>query len=148
MLLVHMIAAVLAQSAPPPPIAIEDWSARHPIANSHRVSVVCPDGGKVTAEFERKDLVVSVVEIDGFSRPLSRGDRAAINSAVAPLHVLDRIEIDCNGPNEAIIHILGGFKEVEGKMMRQLVPLVWGRTGLRGTGRSEFPQMELSPNLR
>ncbi|UKK84505.1 hypothetical protein L7H23_18355 [Sphingopyxis sp. BSN-002] len=102
----------------------------------------------MTAEFERKDFVVSVVEIDGFSRLLSSDDRAVINSAVAPLRVLDRIEIGCNGPNEAIIHILGGFKDVEGKMMRQLVPFVWGRAGLRGTGRSEFPQMELSPNLR
>lgn len=145
-----MIAAAFIQSAPPPPppAAVEDWSANRPTANSDRVSIVCPLGGKVTAEFERKGSAVSVVAIDGFSRALSKDDRSIIDASIAPLNVLDRIEIGCNGPDEAIIHVLGGFKEVNGKMMRQLVAIVWARSGLRGTGRSELPRLEMSPNLR
>ena len=146
----HIIVAVLAQTAsPPPPLtAIEDWSSYDPIANSDRVSVVCPHAGRVTAEFDRQGYVVSVVAIEGFSRRLSKDDRSAINAAIAPLHFLDRVEIGCNGPNGALIHVLGGFKEIDGKMMRQLVPMVWGSSGLRGIGGSKLPRIELSPNLR
>ena len=149
-MLMQFIVAVLAQTAsPPPPLtAIEDWSSYAPIANSDRVSVVCPEAGRVTAEFDRQGYVVSVVAIEGFSRRLSKDDRSAINAAIAPLHVLDRVEIGCNGPNEALIHVLGGFEEANGKMMRQVVPMVWGKSGLRGVGGSILPRIELSPNLR
>ena len=148
MFLIHFIAAVSTQSAspPPPPTVTHDWAALYPIAKSNRVSVVCPDGGRVTAEFDRRGDAVSVVAIQGFSRRLSNDDRSAINAAVAPLRGLDRVEIGCNGPNEAVIQVLGGFKEIDGKMMRQSVPFVWGRSGLRGIGGRKLPQMELSPS--
>ena len=100
----------------------------------------------MTAEFDRQGNVVSVVGIKGFSRRLSKDDRAAINAAVAPLLGLDRVEIECNGPHGAVISVLGGFEEVNDKMLRKLVRLVWGRSGLSGTEGRKVPKMELSSN--
>ena len=146
----HFIVAVSAQSVspPPPPTVIHDWAAYHPLANSQRVTVQCREGGRITAEFDRKGDVVSVVSIEGFSRRLSKKERTAINAVVAPLVVLDRVQIGCNGPNTALIFVLGGFKEINGKMMRQQVPIVWGSSGLSGTEGRKLPKMELSSNPR
>jgi len=131
---------------PTPPPLIHDWAAYYPLANSHRVTVQCREGGRFTAEFDRKGDVVSVVAIEGFSRRLSKNDRTAIDAALAPLGGLDRVAINCNGPNTAVIAVLGGFEQINGKMLRKQVQIVWGRSGLTGTEGRKLPKMELSPN--
>lgn len=150
MFLVQFIVAFSTQSAspPPPPNVIHDWAALSPMANSDRVSVVCRDGRRVTAEFNRQGNIVSVVDIKGYSRRLSKDDRAAINAAAAPLLFLDRVEIGCNVPHGAVISVLGGFEEVNGKLMQKLVRLVWGRSGLSGTEGRKVPKLELSSSPR
>jgi hypothetical protein len=135
-------ALTIAEPVPPTaPIGVPD--ARTPLANSDRVVVTCPDGGIVGAEFQRERQTVKVVGIAGFSRALSDAQRNIVDSALRPLGSLDRVEIVCNGPQSAIVRVLGAFVEVERQMYQQTVVIVWENSGMLGTGRRAVPEMEL-----
>ena len=132
---------------PPPPAAFEDWAALQPVENSDRVSVLCRAAGRITAEFRASRHVVSVTSVEGLSHRLSPSERDRINAAVAHLSYLDRVEIGCNGPNQAVITVLGAFSQMRGKRMRRLVNIVWEHAGITGTGGRKIPEMELSANI-
>jgi hypothetical protein len=131
---------------PPPPLIapFEDWGALQPVAKSDRVSVLCRAAGRITAEFSMDRQIVSVANIDGISHRLTPSERVAIDAAVKSLGYLDRVEIGCNGPDEAAITVLGAFSLVRGKMMRRSVTIVWRNGGMTGTGGRAAPEMELN----
>jgi hypothetical protein len=129
---------------PPPPAAFEDWSLLQPVAKSDRVSVVCRGAGRITAEFALNRPIVSVVSVKGVSHRLSPSERATINAAVRPLGYVDRVDIACNGPDQAVITVRGGMVEVNGKMMQQFVSIVWERSRMTGMGGRKFPEIELT----
>lgn len=137
---------IIADPAPPPPRpAYEVPDARAPLTNSDRVIVTCPDGGIVGAEFQRERQTVTVVGIAGFSQALSDEQRKIVDAALRPLGSLDRVEIVCNGPESAIVRVLGAFVEVERKIYQQTVVIVWENSGMLGTERRALPEMELEP---
>lgn len=130
---------------PPPRTTNEVPDPRGPLTNSDRVVVTCPDGGVVGAEFIRERQTVTVVGIAGFSRVLSDEQRKIVDTALRPLGSLDRVEIVCNGPDSAIVRVLGAFVDVSGQIYQQTVVVVWENTGMLGTGRRPVPEMELEP---
>ena len=146
MFLILASALIMAEPAPPTPgTAHEVPDAQAPLANSDRVVVTCPDGGVVGAEFQRERQIVKVVGIAGFSRALSDEQREIVDAALRPLGSLDRVEIICNGPESAIVRVLGDFVEVERLMYQQTVAIVWENSGMLGTERRAVPEMELEP---
>ena len=137
---------ILSEPAPPPPVTTHEIpTARAPLTNSDRVVVTCPDGDMVGAEFVREHQTVSVVGIAGFSRALSDKQRKIVDAALKPLGSLDRVEIVCNGPDSAMIRVLGDFIDVKGQMYQQTVVVVWEDSGMLGTERRAVPEMELEP---
>lgn len=146
MFLIPAFALIFAEPALPPPMtAYEVPDTRSPLTNSDRVVVTCPDAGVVGAEFIRERQTVTVVGIAGFSRALSDAQRKIVDAALKPLGSLDRVEIVCNGPDSAIIRVLGDFVEVERQMYQQTVVVVWESSGMLGTERRAVPEMELEP---
>lgn len=143
---IQAFALILSDPAPLPPVTkYETPKARTPLTNSDRVVVTCPDGDMVGAEFIREHQTVSVVGIAGFSRVLSDKQREIVDTALKPLGSLDRVEIICNGPDSAMIRVLGDFVDIKGQMYQQTVVVVWEDSGMLGTERRTVPEMELEP---
>lgn len=146
MFLIPAFVLILAEPAISPPVSTyEVPDTRSPLTNSDRVVVTCPDGGVVGAEFIRERQIVTVVGIAGFSRALSDAQHKIVDAALKPLGSLDRIEIVCNGPDSAIIRVLGDYVDVKGQMYQQTVVVVWEDTGMLGTERRAVPEMQLEP---
>lgn len=145
--IIFALGQVAMTAPPPPPVAFEDWAALQPIEKSYRASVLCRAGGRITAEFALARGVVSVKSIEGISHILTPSERVSIDAAVRSLGYLDRVGIGCNG-QDALISVLGGFSEINHKMMRRSVSIVWQPRGISGMGGRTSPEMELLAEQR
>lgn len=130
---------------PPPPPEVHDWAALQPVEQSQRMSVLCRDTGRTTAEFAmnvRRE--VRMVDIEGLPHKMTPGERAAIDTATRLLGWLSKVSVGCNGPNAVVISVQGAMVEQNGIMMQKSVSISWYHDRIEGMHGRKHPWMELT----
>ncbi|WP_026046939.1 hypothetical protein [Sphingomonas sp. PAMC 26621] len=142
---------------PPPPLLLlpdptsgegpEYWRSLQPIWFSKEDTVSCRSYGAVSAKFQYQNGIVRVIDIRGLSHHISPLERAALNAALTDFGYLDRVSIDCNLRNNALITVTTRPTKDDGKRMVRRLSIVWTKHAMTGIGGRPRPVQEIGEDL-
>jgi hypothetical protein len=126
-----------APEPPPLPAIDEGWAELMPTEITVKKTIRCKATGVVTAEFHWDGKLAHVTSIDGAGHRLSTGEAKVIDQSIKGLEYLDRVELLCFGPQEAMITVYGNY--------RRKVSIVCNTVGFSGTDGHAVPYQETEP---